>query len=56
MPRKPRVSIEGGIHPVYCRASCVEAVFADQSEAASSVGVLQKVKEDGRREVRAGGG
>jgi hypothetical protein len=55
MPRKPRVFIESGIYHVHLRASRDEAVFADQAEAASSAGVLQKVNEDGRREVRAAG-
>jgi hypothetical protein len=45
MPRKSRVFIDGGIYHVYCRATRGEAVFADQAEAAASVGVLQKVKE-----------
>lgn len=44
MPRKPRVFIDGGIYHVCSRASRGEAVFADEAEAASFVGVLQKVK------------
>ena len=55
MPRKAGVFIEGGIHPVYCGASRGEAVFADEVEAASLVDVLQKVRGDGRREVRVAG-
>jgi hypothetical protein len=55
MPRRPGVFIDGGTYHVHCRASRDEVVFADQSEAASSVGVPQKVTEDGRREVRAAG-
>jgi len=44
MPRKPRLFIEGGIYHVYCRASRGEAVFADQTEAAAFVDILQRVK------------